>query len=66
MNVSSVTNTLAQHTVSNQNRAEGRIEGNKPDRDGDQDDAVRVATTKQTGSASPGTDSLGNQIDMTA
>jgi len=66
MNASSVTRPLAQPAVFTTNRAEGPVEGSKPDGDGDRDDAVHVASTVKTSNVSPATGSLGSQIDVTA
>ena len=66
MNISAVTSVPVQQAFQPQNRTEDRVEGNKPDGDGDQDDAVRVDTANQTKSSSQVTSSVGSQIDLTS
>jgi len=66
MNVSSTTSSLIHQFAVNPQKAEGRLEGNKPDGDGDQDDSIRVEATKQTANASSATGSIGGNIDITA
>jgi len=66
MNVSSVASSLAQQAAVTPNRAEGRVEGTRPDGDGDQDDAVRVAATSPVNSAPPAVGSIGSQLNVTA
>jgi len=66
MHVSSTTSSLLHQIAVNPQKAEGRIEGNKPDGDGDQDDSIRVAATKQTNNVSSATGSIGRNIDITA
>jgi len=63
MNVSSATSVLPQSrpTPAVLSAANDRIEGNKPDNDGDKDDAV--SPTSQVTNA---TGSVGTQINITA
>jgi len=63
MHVSSATSALAKQAVLNPRRAEGAVEGTKPDGDGDQDDAARVAATK---AVSPASGPMGKVIDVFA
>jgi len=66
MHVSSTTSSLIHQIAVNPQKAEGRIEGNKPDGDGDQDDGIRVAATNQADSAASATGSIGTNINVTA
>jgi len=66
MAISSVASTSSQTIFNNLVTGEDRIEGNKPDGDGDRDYAVRVPAAKPTSTALSKTGSLGRQIDVVA
>ena len=66
MNISAVTSIPVQQAILPQNRTEGRVEGTKPDGDGDQDDAVQGNAAQQTNNSSQVASSLGSKIDLTS
>ena len=64
MNISSALSSFAFNT---QVSAEGRIEGNKPDGDGDKDDKASVARpVSQSSPSAQITATLGNFLNTTA
>jgi len=65
MNVSSATSVLPQAgptpATANPNKAEDKVEGNKPDNDNDRDDTVNSSTQ-----ATNATGTVGTQVNITA
>jgi len=66
MNISAVTSIPVQQAILPQNRTEGRVEGTKPDGDGDQDDAVQVDAAQQTDNSSLVASTVGSKVDVTS
>jgi hypothetical protein len=66
MTISSVASTSVQPAQLPQTRPEGRVEGNKPDGDGDQDDLIRTNSVAQANNTSQVTESLGNNVNVIA
>jgi len=66
MTISSATNTLPQPAAPPETRPESRVEGNKPDGDGDKDDVARANPVSQTSNTAQVTESLGNNLNVTA
>lgn len=71
MNVSSVASSFAiqpQHSAAHVHRPHGeeRVEGTKPDGDGDGDDAVRGVTAGGAGAGSSGSSAVGSLVNVTA
>ncbi len=65
MDVSSVASTLVTANAPAPTRTTEAVEGNRPDGDGDRDDAVgSVADTQKTTLAATG--AVGTQLDVTA
>ncbi len=63
MEISSATSILPQAapTATTPTRAEERLEGNRPDNDGDKDDAVSSVASQSTNT----TGSIGTRINVT-
>lgn len=66
MTISSVSNSSVQSALVSQSRAESKVEGKKPDGDGDQDDVKSVSTSAQASNTAQVTEVLGNNLNVTA
>jgi|GEM_PF-2249841 len=66
MAISSVASTSVQAAQLLQTKSEGRVEGNKPDGDGDQDDVVLGNQVAETNNTAQVTETLGNNINVVA
>ncbi len=67
MDISSVASTLVTSNIPTQNNKETeRVEGNKPDGDGDRDDAIQGATSKQATTALATSGTVGTKLNVTA
>jgi len=66
MDISSVSNNFPQPAAPPETRPESRVEGNKADGDGDKDDAARTDPVSQTSNSAQATESLGNNLNVTA
>ncbi len=64
MDVSSVSNMLVTAHAAVPKQTQEVVEGNRPDGDGDRDDAVSSVTETQKTTAATGT--IGSQLDVTA
>lgn len=61
MHISSAASSVVPHSVPNQSKVEGKVEGAKPDKHDN-----NAAATTQTDSTASVTSTLGNQINVTA
>ncbi len=66
MAISAIGGSPPQSNLLNLITAPDKVEGNKPDGDGDGDDGGRVSSGKQAGTALARTGSLGRQLDISA
>ncbi len=73
MNISSSTTSISQQPIYNTNKAEGKVEGNKPDADSDKDGAVKAASTanatnptQSVNNTSLALGAVGNNINLKA
>ncbi len=64
MAISPITSTFVQQVPPTQTKSEGIVEGNKPDGDGDQDDATSANSVAQTNNTAQVTESLGNNVNL--
>ena len=66
MAISAIGGSPAQSNLLSLITAPDKVEGNKPDGDGDADDRVRVSPGKQAGTSLARTGPIGRQIDISA
>jgi len=66
MSISSVANSSAQLTQLSQMKSEAKIEGSKPDGDGDKDDLSTTNTSTQNTSALQVTGNIGRNLNVVA
>ena len=64
MNISSATSAVLQQVAANATRTDGKIEGNKPDGDGDRDDNAHITISKQATNPARETGSVGSLVNV--